>query len=189
MKILVADDDPVARFLTAGMLTRNGYEVITVENGRQAMQQLSKADGPRLALIDWMMPEQDGPSVCCEMRERQGDSYKYMLLLTSKQSNEDVVRGLEAGADDYLRKPFDFAELKARLRTGRRILELEDRLVQAREEMRYEANHDSLTTLWNRGAILTLFRSELSRSERDNSAVSLLLCWSARYFVPVRELV
>jgi diguanylate cyclase (GGDEF)-like protein len=176
VKILVADDDPLSLRMMERMLQHSGYEVITVEDGRQAAHELSKADGPRLALIDWMMPELDGPGVCREVRSRHGDSYVYILLLTSKQSSEDVVMGLEAGADDYLTKPCHPAELKARLHTGQRILQLEDKLVEAREEMRFKATHDALTSLWNRGAILALLRSELSRSTREHSPVSLLLC-------------
>lgn len=176
MKILVADDDPVSRRLMERILQQSGYEVITVENGRQAAQELSREGGPRLALIDWMMPELDGPGVCREVRNRQNDSYVYILLLTSKESSEDVVKGLEAGADDYLTKPCHPAELKARLHTGRRILQLEDKLVEAREEMRFKATHDALTSLWDRGAILALLRSELNRSAREHSPVSLLLC-------------
>jgi two-component system cell cycle response regulator len=176
VKILLADDDPVSRRLMERMLQRSGYEVITVENGRQAAQELSTPGGPRLALIDWMMPELDGPSVCCEVRNKLDGAYVYILLLTSRQSSEDIVRGLEAGADDYLTKPCHPAELKARLHTGRRILQLEDNLVEAREEMRFKATHDALTSLWDRGAILALLRSELSRSTREHSSVSVLLC-------------
>jgi diguanylate cyclase (GGDEF)-like protein len=97
-------------------------------------------------------------------------------LLTAKQSSEDIVQGLKAGADDYLTKPCHPAELQARLHTGRRILQLEDKLVEAREQMRFKATHDSLTSLWDRGAVLTLLRSELSRAMRERSPVSLLLC-------------
>jgi two-component system, cell cycle response regulator len=176
VKILIADDDPVSRRLMERMLQRGGYEVITVQNGREAAHELSRLGGPRLALIDWMMPELDGPSLCRELRSRQNDPYVYILLLTSKQSGGDLVEGLEAGADDYLRKPCNAAELKARLHTGRRILQLEDKLVEAREEMRFKATHDALTTLWDRGAILALLRSELSRSIREHLPVSLLLC-------------
>jgi len=176
VKILVADDDPVSRRLMERMLQRGGYEVIAVQNGRQAAHEIFKAAGPRLALIDWMMPELDGLSLCRELRSKHKDSYVYILLLTSKQSGEDLVEGLEAGADDYLRKPCHAAELKARLHTGRRILELEDKLVEAREEMRFKATHDPLTSLWDRGAILALLRSELSRSIREHLPVSLLLC-------------
>jgi two-component system, cell cycle response regulator len=176
LKILVADDDRVSRRLMEGMLQRSGYEVITADNGREAARILSSEHGPRLALIDWMMPELDGPGVCREVRGSLESSYVYMLLLTAKQSNEDVVEGLRAGADDYLTKPCHPAELKARLHAGRRILQLEGKLVEAREEMRYKATRDSLTSLWNRGAILTLLQKELSRSMRENTPVSVLLC-------------
>ncbi len=158
------------------MLQHSGYDVITADNGLQAARELAKENGPRLALIDWMMPGLDGPGVCRKIRSRHDDSYVYMLLLTSKQSSEDIVMGLEAGADDYLTKPCHPAELKARLHTGRRILQLEDKLVEAREEMRFKATHDALTSLWDRGAIMTLLRGELARSIRERKPVSLLLC-------------
>jgi two-component system cell cycle response regulator len=176
VKILIADDDSISRRLMERTLQHSGYEVVTAEDGRQAAFELSRAGGPRLALIDWMMPELDGPGVCREVRSKHDDSYTYILLLTSKESSEDVVKGLEAGADDYLTKPCHPAELKARLHTGRRILQLEDKLVEAREEMRFKATHDALTSLWDRGAILALLQSELSRSTREPSPVSLLLC-------------
>jgi two-component system, cell cycle response regulator len=176
VKILVADDDPVSLRMMERMLGQSGYEVVAVKDGREAVHELSKPNGPRLALIDWIMPELDGPGVCGEVRNRHDNSYVYILLLTSKQSRQDIVEGLEAGADDYLTKPSHPAELKARLDTGRRILRLEDRLVEAREEMRFKATHDALTTLWDRGAILSLLQSELSRSSRNGDPVSLLLC-------------
>lgn len=176
MKILVADDDPVSLRMIERMLQHIGYEVVTADNGRQAANILSAAGAPRLSLIDWMMPQLDGPGLCREIRDRSDDPYTYILLLTAKRSHEDVVIGLKAGADDYLTKPFHPAELEARLNTGRRILRLEDKLVEAREEMRFKATHDGLTSLWNRATILTLLRSELSRSMRERSAVSLLLC-------------
>src|SRR3984885_6239307 len=176
MRILVADDDPVSLRIMERTLLKSGYEVMTVENGRHAVIELSKADGPRLALIDWMMPELDGPGVCREVRSRPHDAYVYMMLLTSRQLTEDVVKGLEAGADDYITKPFHPAELKARLHTGQRILELEDKLVEAREEMRFKATHDALTSVWNRSGIFALVRNELSRASREGTSVSLLLC-------------
>jgi two-component system, cell cycle response regulator len=176
VRILVADDDPVSLHLMGRILQHSGYEVMTADNGRQAARELCKSGGPRLALIDWMMPELDGPGVCREVRRRHDDAYVYMLLLTAKQSSGDVVHGLEAGADDYLTKPCHPAELNARLHTGRRILQLEDKLVEAREEMRYKATHDALTSLLNRATILTLLRGELRRSTREHSPVSLLLC-------------
>ena len=176
MKILVADDDPVSLRIMERTLEKGGYEVVTVGNGRDAVLRLSESDGPRLALIDWMMPELDGPGVCREVRGRTRDAYVYIMLLTSKQLTEDVVTGLEAGADDYLTKPCHPSELKARLRTGMRILELEDKLVVAREEMRFKATHDSLTSLWDRGSIFALLKSELSRASRVKGPVSVMIC-------------
>lgn len=158
-------------------LEQFGYEVEMAEDGRAAVEALSRRDGPRLALIDWMMPELDGPGLCREVRARhKDDPYVYILLLTSRQNREDIVHGLEAGADDYITKPCEQAELRARLHTGRRILLLEDKLVEAREEMRFKATHDALTRLWNRGAILSLLRTELARGMRDGAKVALLLC-------------
>jgi two-component system cell cycle response regulator len=176
VRILIADDEVMSRRLLQKTLERAGYEVIAVENGRQAANLLCTTEGPRLALLDWVMPELDGPGVCREVRKRLEQSYVYMVLLTSKETKEDVIEGLESGADDYLTKPFDPEELKARLRTGLRILSLEDRLVEAREEMRFKASHDSLTTLWNRGVILELLGRELSRSHRENATTVILLC-------------
>jgi len=177
MKILVAEDDPVTRLLTQRTLQKFGYEVVVAKNGIEALDILSQSDGPRLALIDWMMPLLDGPALCRQVRARKNnDSYVYIVLLTSKQGSDDVVEGLEAGADDYITKPFQPAELKARLRTGLRILSLEENLVKAREEMRFGATHDTLTTLWNRGAILSLVQAELLRSSREKKPCSLLLC-------------
>jgi diguanylate cyclase (GGDEF)-like protein len=175
VKILIADDDALSRRLLEKTLLRAGYEVTPVANGRQAVENLVGADAPRLALLDWMMPEFDGPAVCREIRKRRDQSYVYMVLLTSRESKEDVVAGLESGADDYLIKPFVADELKARLRTGERILHLEDSLVEAREQMRFKATHDDLTSLWNRGVILDLLGRELTRSQRENVCTTIIL--------------
>lgn len=175
MKILIADDDAMSRRLLQKTLERVGYEVVAVENGLLARNQLCRQDGPRLALLDWVMPELDGPGVCREVRQKTDHSYVYMVLLTSKESKEDTVAGLESGADDYLTKPFNFEELKARLRTGVRILDLEDKLVEAREEMRFRATHDALTRLWNRGVIMDLLARELARSSREGTNIAVIL--------------
>jgi two-component system cell cycle response regulator len=175
VKILIADDEVLSRRLLEKTLERAGYEVSAVENGRLAVEQLSQADGPRLALLDWVMPELDGPGVCREVRKHQEQAYVYMVLLTSKESKEDIVTGLESGADDYLTKPFNAEELKARLRTGERILHLEGRLVEAREQMRFKATHDALTSIWNRGVIMDLLGRELSRSQRESGCTIVLL--------------
>ena len=176
MKILIADDEPLSRRLLEKTLQKAGYEVVAVENGVVAAEQLCKSDGPQLALLDWEMPELDGPAVCRKVRKNREHGYVYMILLTSKRLKTDVVAGLSSGADDYLTKPFDSEELKARLRTGHRILHLEGRLVEARENMRFKATHDSLTSLFNRGVIMDLLGREISRSRRDNVPTAILLC-------------
>jgi two-component system cell cycle response regulator len=176
MKSLIADDDPISRRLLEKTLQVAGYDVVAVPNGLAAAAQLCKQDGPRLALLDWKMPELDGPGVCREVRKKRDLGYVYMILLTSKGLKTDIVTGLGSGADDYLTKPFDSGELKARLRIGQRILHLEGRLVEARENMRFKATHDALTSLFNRGVIMELLGREISRPRRERVPTAILLC-------------
>ncbi len=176
MKILVADDDSISLRLMQRILQRSGYDVVTATDGTQALEQLSLVGGPRLALVDWMMPQLDGLALCRQVRARNDDRYVYIILLTAKGQAADIVAGLEAGADDYLTKPCRPAELGARLRTGQRILQLEDKLIEAREEMRFKATHDALTSLWDRGAILALARAAMNRSSQQSFPLSLILC-------------
>jgi predicted signal transduction protein with EAL and GGDEF domain len=147
MRILVADDDLMTRGLLKRILERAGYEVVAVDNGRAALECLASKTGPRLALLDWLMPEYDGLQVCREIRRHTEYPYIYAILLSSRDAKRDVVSGLEAGADDYLTKPCDADELKARLRAGKRILKLEDKLT-------HDALHDPLTQLPNRAFFL-----------------------------------
>ncbi|HEU0106757.1 MAG TPA: response regulator [Vicinamibacteria bacterium] len=140
MKVLLAEDSGVIRILLQRVLTNWGYEVVFAEDGAQAWQILERPDSPRIALLDWMMPGLDGLEVCQRVRSAGREPRVYIILLTGKDQQKDVVRGLAAGADDYLRKPFDNAELEARIRTGRTIVELQDELVAARETLRqYQA--------------------------------------------------
>lgn len=175
MRILIADDEPVSLRMLEKTLQRAGYEVTAVRNGRAAVEELCRPEGPRLALLDWMMPEFDGPAVCREVRDQRGQRHVHLVLLTSKNSKQDVVTGLESGADDYLIKPFDLEELKARLHNGLRILQLEDSLLEAREEMLYKATHDALTSLLNRGTIVELLARELTRTRRENGCTIAVL--------------
>jgi len=176
MKILVADDDSISRTLMQRTLQRFGYEVVLAENGRMAADILARPDGPRLALVDWMMPELDGPGLCREVRRLHRRGYIYVVLLTSKQGSEDIVAGLDAGADDYITKPCHPAELRARLHTGCRILSLEEELVKAHDDMLYKATHDALTGIWNRASILSQMKIALERSVRDKLSTSVLIC-------------
>jgi two-component system NtrC family sensor kinase len=126
MQILVVDDDLVTGTLLNKFLTKQGYEVTHVTNGTKALEEL-KGDDYRIILTDWMMPEMDGPSLCRHIRGLNLNRYIYIILLTAKDSRDDAVAGLEAGADDYIIKPFDRLELFARIRAGQRVVDLEDR--------------------------------------------------------------
>jgi two-component system, cell cycle response regulator len=175
MKVLIADDDSVSRHMLRSLLVKWGYEVVATEDGNAAWNHLKLPDAPRMALLDWMMPGKNGVDVCRELREHRPEPYTYMLLLTAKDAKENIVEGLESGADDYLTKPFHPQELRARIRVGLRLLELEDNLVQAREAMRFKATHDTLTGVWNRGAIMESLDREISRSRREGRSLGVLI--------------
>jgi len=175
MKILVAEDDLVTGRMLQTYLVKWGYEVQIVTDGLQAWRILQQENAPRLALLDWMMPEMDGMSICREVRRLNVQPYIYLILLTARRYQEDVVAGLEAGADEYLTKPFDPYELRARLRSGARIVELQDSLIQAREELRDQAMHDALTHLLNRRAIMEILAAELSRAAREQKPLTLMM--------------
>lgn len=174
MKILIADDDPVSRRLLEATLIRLGHEVAAVANGTDAILALSAPEAPRLAVLDWMMPGADGLAVCRAIRQRTGP-YIYLILLTARDRREDLVEGLHAEADDFLTKPLDIVELKARLRSGERVLRLQEGLLAAQEELRRRATHDDLTGLWNRGMILERLTHELGRARRERTAVAVAM--------------
>jgi diguanylate cyclase (GGDEF)-like protein len=152
-----------------------GYRVTVAEDGAKAWDKLQQELRPQVLILDWMMPEINGLELCRKVREQNQIPYQYILLATAKDAKQDLVRGLEAGADDYLTKPFDRSELRARLRACNRILTLQDDQMQAHEQMRFQATHDPLTGVWNRGAILETLRRELERSARSNAATGLLM--------------
>ena len=174
-RALVAEDDPMFRRILQSWLESWGYEVMVAENGGRAWDILQQEQAPELLILDWVMPKMDGTELCRRIRERRRSLYQYILLVTGKNDRRDVVRGLDAGADDYLTKPFARDELRARLRVGRRILQLQDSLIHAREELRFQATHDVLTGLWNRGAAMELLSNELDRSARTNVPTAVLM--------------
>jgi CheY-like chemotaxis protein len=136
-RVLIAEDDPISRRLLEATLQRWGYEVVVTVDGAAAWTGLSDPGAPTVAILDWMMPGLDGVEVCRRVRARGGPTAPYLILLTAKGQREDVVAGLEAGADDYVTKPFDREELRARLKVGMRIVDLQKSLadrVQALEE-------------------------------------------------------
>lgn len=173
--ILIAEDDRMFRVLLQSWLEDRGYSVSMVENGHQAWERLSSEQSPKLAILDWMMPGFSGPEICRKLRARTDLQYRYVLLLTARRDKEDLAEGLEAGADDYLSKPFDALELHARLKVGRRILDLQERLLAAQEALRFEATHDSLTGAWNGAAILQALDRELERASRMQTSLGAML--------------
>ena len=126
MRILIAEDDPVTARILEQLSRTWGYETMMVKDGPASLEELQQSGGPQLALLDWMMPGLDGPEVCRRVREAGGTSY--LILITAKDNRSDIVAGLDAGADDYLVKPFDPGELRARIKAGIRILDLQARL-------------------------------------------------------------
>ena len=168
MRVLVADDDPISRQLLQVALSNSGYEPTMVMDGAEVLRILSERDSPKLMVLDWMMPHVNGVEVCRAIRNTFSEHYVYLILLTVKGKQEEIVEGLEAGADDYITKPFDLHELRARLRAGKRILDLQDQLVA-------QATHDSLTGFLNRKAIFDKLRVEVVRAARERTALSVIM--------------
>ena len=175
MKILVAEDDRVTRRLLESYISKWGHETIVCSTGGQAWQILSSENRPRVAVIDWIMPEMTGIEVCQRLREEGRQPYVYIILLTSKGGKEDVIEGLDAGADDYIVKPFNPNELRVRVRAGTRIIQLQEDLQTALETSEFRACHDLMTGLNNRGAILDVLKAELARSQRQNTPVGVII--------------
>ncbi len=174
-EVLIAEDDPMFCRVLASCMQKWNYRVTALKNGVDAWSILQQEDAPQLVILDWMMPGLDGIELCRRIRAQQSGHYKYVLLLTSKDSKEDVVAGLEAGADDYLTKPFDVNELRARVRAGQRILQLQDALLRVQTDLQFETAHDHLTGLWNRRAIMDLMRRETQRSVRLGNLLGLMM--------------
>jgi diguanylate cyclase (GGDEF)-like protein len=177
VQILIADDSIVSRHLLDATLRKWGYDVVVACDGTEAWNILQTENSPKIAILDWMMPGLTGLEVCRRTRAnaKEKDVYTYIILLTSKSQREDLIEGMESGADDYLTKPFDQHELKVRLRPGIRILELHQELISAREELRDQATKDFLTRIWNRSSILDILERELVRGARERTPVGLIL--------------
>ena len=174
-RVLVAEDDAMFRRILESWLTAWGYAVTMAQDGAEAWAILQQEIRPQVLILDWMMPAIDGLELCSKVRERNQTPYQYILLATAKDAKQDLVRGLEAGADDYLTKPFDRSELKARLRACNRILTLQDDQIRAHEQLRFQATHDALTGSFNRGEILEMLRRELERGARTRTTTGILM--------------
>lgn len=174
-RVLIAEDDPMFRKILTVWLGRWGYRVMVAEDGTAAWNLLQQDDAPELLILDWVMPGIDGPELCRRIRRTSCMPYQYILLVTARNESQDVVNGLEAGADDYLTKPFDQNELRARLRVGNRILALQADLIESREKLRFQATHDGLTGLWNRSSVLDMLHREMDRANRNEGFTGVLM--------------
>lgn len=168
MKLLVADDDPIARRMLEVFLSEWGYDVAACRDGRDAWEVLQNEDAPGLVISDWKMPHMDGLELCTKLRSSNRSNYTYFILLTSKTEKEDVIRGLEAGADDFVSKPFNKEELRCRVQIGKRIIELEQKVMRM-------AMTDPLTGLLNRRRFMERMASETNRAVRADTTLSIIM--------------
>jgi two-component system cell cycle response regulator len=179
MKILIAEDDPVSRRVLEANLVEWGYDVMIASDGSEAWELLQKPGAPNLVISDWMMPHMDGLELCRRIRQMEKSGYIYFIILTAKGRKEDIIEGLEAGADDFLIKPFDRQELKYRAKIGERIINLEFRILEL-------ANTDALTGVLNRRAFMERMEQEIHRSLREGVPFSLILT-DIDYFKKVND--
>jgi diguanylate cyclase (GGDEF)-like protein len=175
MKLLIAEDEIVSQNLLKIAATKWGYEVVLCSDGTTALEELRHPDAPLLVILDWMMPGLNGPEVIRRLRERKDSPYAYLILLTGKTQAQDIVEGLEAGADDYITKPFNIAELEVRVRAGQRIVQLQAELLATQQALEIQATHDGLTGIWNRRAIMDLLDQELGRCFRTHTPVAIIM--------------
>ena len=168
MRVLIADDHDVTRTALSGMLVHLGHDPVIARNGSEAWDLICREDAPALAILDWLMPDIEGPEICRRLRDSAKRPYQYLIMLTAKGEMQDLVDSIEAGADDYLSKPFDERELRARLHAGERILALQD-------ELRARATFDELTGLLNRATIRERLERAIAHIKRIAQPVSVVL--------------
>ncbi len=173
-KILIAEDDHVTARILEKHLSSWGYSVYLEKNGEAAWSTLDK-EHIQIAILDWMMPRLNGLQLCQKIRASKSGPYTYLILLTARASTEDIVKGLNAGADDYITKPVEPAELQARLNTGNRIIELENRNRRLQKKLEKMAREDSLTGFLNKKNIQERLEEELSRSLREQLPIGAVL--------------
>ena len=174
MKVLVAEDEPVSRLRLQAFLSKWGYSVLVAADGAEALRVFQR-ERPRLVVLDRLMPHMDGIDLCRTIRRHAAEPYVYVIMLTAQDDSREIIEGFEAGADDYITKPFEVQELEARVRTGARIVELQEQLIAAREQLRIEATHDSLTGLLNRGAFFEGLHKEVVRARRYKTPLALIM--------------
>lgn len=186
MEILIADDDLTSRTLLESLARKWGFSPIVVEDGEEAWDVLKLKTPPKLLLIDWEMPKLNGPELCKRIREKTTNDPAYIIILTGRTDSNDIVEGLDAGANEYVTKPFNVAELQARINVGKRVLGLQKQLIQATQKLSFQATHDALTNLLNRRAILEKMDVELERSVRQKLPLCIAMC-DIDYFKKIND--
>ncbi len=174
MKVLIAEDDPISRRILEANLKSWGYDVATASDGDEAWDMV-KDSGIPLVILDWMLPGIDGLELCRRIRARRESEYTYIIFLTSKEEKKDIITALDAGADDYIAKPFHQEEFRSRVKGGERVIRLERNLQDANSKLQILAITDSLTGLYNHGAILSRMGEELIRCQREGGSLSLIM--------------
>jgi diguanylate cyclase (GGDEF)-like protein len=171
IKVLIAEDNAVSAKILQKNILDWGYEVVTAKDGKEAWSALNNEE-IKLVVLDWMMPEINGIQLCRKIREndhtREEKGYTYIILLTARDEQKDLIKGFSAGADDYITKPFQHLELKARLKTGKRIIDLQ-------RQLQEQASRDGLTGLWNRKRMFRILDKEINRSQRDNLPLAIIM--------------
>ena len=186
MDILIAEDDMTSRHILKSIVKKWGFIPVTAVNGKDAWQVMRSQDAPRLAIVDWQMPEMDGIELCRKIRSPKTNDPAYLIILTSRDRKKDIVDALNAGANDFVSKPYNTEELRARLNVGRRMLMLQSDLANAYKALEHEAMHDQLTGVYNRKAILNILQKEITRAGQGDQILLLGMC-DLDYFKQVND--
>jgi len=173
MKLLIAEDDLTSRTILSAVTKIWGFDPVTAEDGEAAWEVLQADEAPQLLLLDWEMPKLDGLALCKRIREIPRDDQPYIILLSGRSETDDIVHGLDIGANDYIAKPFKNEELLARLNVGKRMLDMQTELRLAHERLAFEASHDAMTGLLNRGAIMKALDVEIVRANRQSKKLGV----------------
>lgn len=185
MKILVAEDDLICSRILQKNIENWGYKAVLARSGQAAWEALQDEE-LRLSILDWIMPGMDGVEVCRKIRRRKKYKYTYIILLSAKDRKQDIIAGLSSGADDYMTKPVNFLELRARLQTGKRVIDLEDKLLVIQNQLKDIASRDSLTKIWNRAEISKFLSEELERGQREKKPTGVILL-DVDYFKKIND--
>jgi len=176
MKVLIAEDDMTSRIVLESMLKKWGFIPVAACDGKEAWEVMQGEDAPGLAVLDWQMPEMNGIEVCRKLRQLDTPNPPYLIVLTSKDEKKDIVKALDSGANDFISKPYDNEELRARINVGKRMVQLQSALSDAYRALEHEAMHDPLTNVFNRGAIIKLLEKEIARANREKTDLCIGLC-------------